>query len=224
MTKIGNVHNGNFLMLIELLAEFDPFLSDHIARFGNPGKGNVSYLSFTTYEEFIKLMANKVSSQIINEVIESKYYSVILDSTPDISHIDELSFVIRYVRRGSQPTERFLNFVPNAGHKATDMADVLLELLKKYKLDINLCRGQSYDNARNMSEIYNGLQAKIKEKNPLAVYIPCAAHSLNLVGSSAASVSDKSISFFQLLQNIYTFFSASTKRWDVLEKELSKSK
>jgi len=36
-----------------------------------------------------------------------------------------------------------------------------------------------------MSVVYFGLQARVIEINPFAVYIPCAAHSLNLVGSCA---------------------------------------
>ena len=34
----------------------------------------------------------------------------------------------------------------------------------------------------NMSGIYNGLQSKIMEENPLAQYCACSGHSLNLVG------------------------------------------
>jgi len=53
-------------------------------------------------------------------------------------------------------------------------------------LDISNLRVQSYDNASNMSGIYAGLQARIWKLNPLALYVACAAHSLNLVGSCAA--------------------------------------
>jgi len=38
--------------------------------------------------------------------------------------------------------------------------------------------------AKNVSG-YNGLQARIKNINPLTFYISCSAHSLNLVGSHA---------------------------------------
>lgn len=36
---LGSKHNGNFLGCLELLAKFDPFLEEHISRFGNKGKG-----------------------------------------------------------------------------------------------------------------------------------------------------------------------------------------
>lgn len=38
--KFGSSHNGNFLGILELLAQFDPFLQSHIERYGNKGKGN----------------------------------------------------------------------------------------------------------------------------------------------------------------------------------------
>lgn len=37
--KFGSPHNGNYMMALELIAEFDPFLSSHIEKFGNVGKG-----------------------------------------------------------------------------------------------------------------------------------------------------------------------------------------
>ena len=73
----------------------------------------------------------------------------------------------------------------------------------------------------NMSGVYSGLQARIKEINPLAVYIPCAAHSLNLVGSCAAECCPEATSFFLLLQHIHTFFSASASRWSILQSKLN---
>lgn len=78
------------------------------------------------------------------------------------------------------------------------------------------CRGQSYDNASNMSGIYSGLQARIKTINPLADYVPCAAHSLNLVGTCAAESVPEAVNFFFTLQELYNFFTISTHRWEIL--------
>lgn len=89
-------------------------------------------------------------------------------------------------------------------------------------LDIKNCRGQSYDNAPNMSGAYTGLQARMQELNELIEWIPCSAHSLDLVGTSAVESCPEACNFFLLLQNLYTFFSASTARWDVLISALVK--
>ncbi|GFS99845.1 zinc finger MYM-type protein 1 [Trichonephila clavipes] len=90
----GSPHNGNFIGALELLAEFDPFIREHIEQ------------------------------------------------------------------RALQPKSLISNF----RNKWT-------------------ARGQSFDNYANMSGRYNDVQAVPKEKNKFANYVPCAAHSLDLVGA-----------------------------------------
>lgn len=219
--RIGDPHNGNFLGTVELLAEFDPFLSEHLKLYAHPGSGNTSYLSKTIYEEIILLIQNKVLQQISSEVQSAKYFSIIVDSTPDIAHVDQLTVIIRYVRDNGEIVERFLEFLPNIGHKAKDIEDALLKSLENNGLDIMNCRGQSYDNASNMSGIYSGLQTRIKTINPLADYVPCAAHSLNLVGSCAVESVTEAVDFFSTLQELYNFFTISTHRWEILVQRTS---
>ena len=108
-----------------------------------------------------------------------------MDSNPDVSHCDQLSFIILYVNRDGLPREHFLEFIRNTGHTGEELADSVLKFLDSHGLDIKNCRGQTYDNAANVSGIYSGLQAGIKALNSLAFFIPCSTHSLSLVGSSA---------------------------------------
>lgn len=56
----------------------------------------------------------------------------------------------------------------------------------------------STDNASNMSGQYSGLQQRLKEFNPLINFVPCASHSLNLVGSCAV------INLYDSLANFLT--------------------
>ena len=46
-----------------------------------------------------------------------------------------------------------------------------------------------------MSGRYIGMQARIREVNPKVVYIPCAEHSLNLVGLSAVDSCFEAVNF-----------------------------
>ena len=216
MRDLDKKNSGNYVMTLELLAEFDPFLDLHIERHGNKGSGTTSYLSSKICDEMINIMADKVINKIVTEIKQAKYFSISVDSTLDISHVDQLSFIVRYVSENGWPVERFLKFIPNCGHKAEDLAKVVLETLKNNDLDIADCRGQSYDNASNMSGVYSGLQARIKQVNPLIDFVPCSAHSLNLVGSCAAESCQAAVSFFGILQSLYNFFLASTHRWEIL--------
>ena len=60
------------------------------------------------------------------------------------------------------------------------------------------------------------LQARIKEINIYAEYIPCFAHSLNLVGKCAVESCTVAVLFFEFVNGLYTFYSASTGRVDGL--------
>ena len=57
----------------------------------------VSFISSTICNELIDIMGEKVRKLITDQVKETKYFSLTVDSTPDISHIDRLAFVLRYV-------------------------------------------------------------------------------------------------------------------------------
>ncbi|KAL4092434.1 hypothetical protein QTP88_026935 [Uroleucon formosanum] len=71
--------------------------------------------------------------------------------------------------------------VSQEDHKEEELTDAVFNVINSYHIDISYLRGQTYDNAMNMSGQYSGLQGMIKEINPLAYYIPCSAHSLNLI-------------------------------------------
>jgi hypothetical protein len=101
----GSPKNGNYMMLLELLSEFDSFLAQHISKYSNFGIGSTSYLASTICEEIINLMAKKVKEVIINEVKIRKYFSIIVDSTSDITHSDQLAFIPRYVTNKGVPIE-----------------------------------------------------------------------------------------------------------------------
>ena len=74
---LGSVHNGNFLGILELIAQFDPFLQSHLQQYGNAGRGVPSYISSTIVEELIHLMADKMHAAIVDELKHAKYFSVV---------------------------------------------------------------------------------------------------------------------------------------------------
>ncbi|XP_065671918.1 uncharacterized protein LOC136089761 [Hydra vulgaris] len=108
----GVPDNGNYLGLLELLAQFDPLLKYHIATYADNGKGNPSNLSKTICEELNNIMGEKVRSHIMQEILVVLYFSISADSTPEIAHIYQLSIVVRYVSpKNGKPVERFLTFL-----------------------------------------------------------------------------------------------------------------
>jgi len=206
---------GNFISCIEYLAEFDDFLKNHLGKYGNCGTGNVNYLSNTICDELISLMGSEVKKCLISEIRQAVYFSIIVDATPDITHIDQLTLILRFVDHNGDIKERFFGFLNIAHHDSEYLERIILENLKDLSLDIKNCRGQSYDNVANMAGKYNGLQARIKQHIDTATFIPCANHSLNLIGNCAVESCSAAVRYFDFVQNVYVFFSSSTRRWDI---------
>lgn len=88
---------GNYLTCLEYLSEYDEFLKLHLQKYANQGRGNVNYLSHNICDEYVGLIGNQVRAEIIEEIKSTTYYSIIVNSTPDISHADKLTFVICFI-------------------------------------------------------------------------------------------------------------------------------
>ena len=129
----GSPQNDNFLGILELLAEYNIFLAEHIRKRVNKGKGHVSYFSSTVCEEFIDVLATKVLDNVISEIKQEKYYLVSVDSTPDITNVDQLTIIFWYVLHDGL-VERFVKFIPTRGHTGLQLADLLFEFIEEHRI------------------------------------------------------------------------------------------
>ena len=176
-------NSGNYLELLKLMARHDPVMEAHLGSKKSRGK----YTSPQIQNEIISSIATVIRDNIVKEVQDAKYFCIILDTTPDVSHTDQLAFSVRYVQQDGKPVERFLCFEVMERCKAVDFRDKLLILLERYGLDPSLIRGQAMDGCSTMSGHIGGLQVLIREISSSALYVHCMAHRLNLVLVKAAT-------------------------------------
>ncbi|XP_026819502.1 zinc finger MYM-type protein 1-like [Rhopalosiphum maidis] len=193
--KIKNPNEGNFLRTVKLLAEFDPVLNNIM----NDEKQNIKYLSPLIQNEIIDILSSDLCRIICDDIRSSCFFSVIIDSTQDITKEDQVSLIIRYT--------------------VVDYEKKHIEIRESF------LGGQGYDGAAVMSGTNSGVQKRILEIVPNATFVHCCSHNLNLVISDAAKSTREISTFFETVQDVYNFFSSSAPRWSQLalgEEESSK--
>ena len=215
---------GNFLSLLKLLLTYDSVIVNQLEKEAT----NPRSISHDDQKEFINILAKKVRDLILTEIRSAKYFGILFDTIPDISHKDRTSEVIRYVKidydKGDvEVHETFVDFIKIEKIDATSLENAILEKLEKDGLEFKNCRAQSYDYKAVMSGHLTSVQARLLNKNAKAIFINCNNHSLNLAGVHAAKVDPSIMTFFGTIEQIYVFFSSSTSRWAKMEAKLNRS-
>lgn len=101
----------------------------------------------------------------------------------------------------------------------------ILELLRRYD---EITRGhlayvKEYQNEGESMKERTHYLSLILEKNNIAFYSPCSAHSLNLVGVNAVKINSRVKTFFGCVQSLFVSFSSSLAKWNILSEEVGVS-
>ncbi|XP_022842045.1 zinc finger MYM-type protein 1-like [Olea europaea var. sylvestris] len=142
--RLNVENNGLFLQMVEMVSEFDPIMKEHLRR-ANAKEIQYTYLGKKIQNELIQLLANEVRSAIVKKVKHAKYFAVILDCTPDASHEEQISLIVRFVDDSANlPTveEHSLEFLKVDDTTGLGLTTELQKALIKLDLDIDDIRGQ----------------------------------------------------------------------------------
>lgn len=116
-----DIKSGNFLNIIDLLSRYDPLLKSHIENQATKTK----YFSPLIQNELIQLSSTHLLNNMFSEIKTSPFFSLILDTTQDLSKTDQMSIVLRYVTvqlgENIKINESFLGFVELKSQTANDL-------------------------------------------------------------------------------------------------------
>lgn len=150
-------NNGNFLKLVEMIAKFDPVMEDHLKRAMSTSQPH--YLSNRIQNDLIETLGCAISDVIVKSVKQNEYYSIIVDCTSDLSHVEQMSIILRYVMLDAEKNEykieeRFLLYSACTDQSGEGIKIAICDVLKKFDLDLQNMRGQGYDNGTNMTGLF----------------------------------------------------------------------
>ncbi|XP_050509137.1 uncharacterized protein LOC126886307 [Diabrotica virgifera virgifera] len=185
--KSDSASEGNFGQIVNLISRHNSvvkqWFDDRKLR-----PYHVTYMSGESQNEMISLIGSEVRSLIIEEIKECLFFSIMADTTLDLSHKDILSLVIRYADNKGNIHERLIKTVECCDKSGLGMAELLIKCLN------------------------------IVEHN--VPYIPCQDHKTNTVLEHACNVSALIRNFFDTLEELYVFFTSSTKRFKHLQEKI----
>ena len=211
-----STNTGLFLELIQFIATSgDVILNDHLQIM----PANATYLSADIQNQMIDVIGDGIQEVVVSDIKGAGYYSILMDETTDASHREQVSIMARFVdtqtdNKDNVVRERLIAVVQANATTGEALTQLLLDTLNKVGLNIDLIVGQGYDGGSNMRGSSKGVQARIKELNPRAMYTHCFAHSLNraLVNAVSSKEHASARNFFGIVELTYTFTEGSAMR------------
>lgn len=162
-------------------------------------------------------MINAVSQEIVSfiksELNNTRFFSISIDSTFDISRREQVSFIVRYVENSGKINKRLLAMKDSAETTGQALFNLFSKVMDSHNIDWkSYLIGQKYDGAASMQGKYNGLQTEVKELCPQATFVWCDAHRLDLIVVSSVGSCLAAMNLFGNLKKVFVFISCSKKR------------
>ncbi|XP_034044942.1 zinc finger MYM-type protein 1-like [Thalassophryne amazonica] len=201
-----SINLGIYVQLLSFLAEHDKDLHYHLST-NNVFTGT----SGTMVNDLISAAAEVMEEEIKQEVSRAPYVAVMVDETSDLSTGALLALVLRYVT-DTGVKERFIRLDSVADDKsADDAAALIIKFLEEYKC-LEKVVAQCFTGTAVTASGVNEVQAKVKTRAPMALFVHCYAHQLTLILTQGASKLRECKIFFAHLTSLAAFLSRFPKQ------------
>ncbi|XP_060851596.1 zinc finger MYM-type protein 1-like [Rhopalosiphum padi] len=194
-----SLNQGNFKEACQLMAKHD-------IQFKIKQESKFNFTSPDIQNELINVCSDVLKTNIISQIKSVGFFAIMVDDAR-CHKVEYMSICVRYVK-DLEVYERFLGFMDvSEKQDAQTLINTIFQFLEHSNLGNIPIFAQSYDGASVMSGKRNGVQSKLLERYPCAIYTHCMAHRINLVVVDMCKNVEYAKSFFNSLEALYVYFS-----------------
>lgn len=163
----------------------------------------------------IDICGNYVREQTNYSVYNGGYFAIITDEVTDASNNHSVLGMCNRMLDTCDPNNPVIKeaFVQLERTNSETVCTKLVECYKSHGIYLNKVRAQTYDTTSSMLSSLNGVQGRFRSQYPMAVYLPCNAHILNLSISASCKLQP-------IRDETFLFFHNSPKRQSFFERVL----
>ena len=136
--------DSNFAQLLSFTSRHCPKLKQWINDKHNRAY-KVTYTSPQSQNEFLSLLAMEVKEKIVTDIKDAGVFSIMADTTPDVSHKGQMSVICRYVDQDGAVYERLLDLKEVREKTGHGQATAIIQSVDQNGLDNKSIAFQSYD-------------------------------------------------------------------------------
>ncbi|CAF1470107.1 unnamed protein product [Adineta steineri] len=204
-------NKGNFLEILKWASKTDVIVKSIF----NDSTSHATYLSPYIQNQLLHLMADQ-SRYWISDKLKNRSYALLADESRDIAGHQQMSIVLRVIDNDKIKSKKYfiqeylLGLITLHSFDAMSLTNAIIDTLKKYNIDLNLCLALCFDGASVMGGKHAGVQAILREKfMPKALYIHCHVHRLNLVVADVCVSISYVGEFYSIIKKIHSYFTVS---------------
>ena len=169
---------------------------------------------------FVINISKALEVEIYNSVRKNPWFGLMVDESTNVSVTKNLILYATFVERRKAKTA-YVGLLEAEDGNAYTITECILNLLRKWDLDIKKMMGFGSDGAFVMVGMSNGVATRLKSYNPFMSSIHCCAHRTNLCVQEASKyeeIKETCKMLDALVNRVATHFSRSSMRQGELAK------
>ena len=146
---------------------------------------NTKYSSHRITHQFLQVLGKQIEKSELGHLLQSPFYSIMVDESTDISIAKEMVMYGRYLDSGAVIKMSFLRIVELPNGSADTVEEAFLSYLSDRSISLSNLVGFGSDDAAVMTGRVSGVATRLKQKQPSLTSIHCVAHRLALAAGQA---------------------------------------